>query len=99
MRLSPETRHVIKQSVLEIFGPEATVRLFGSRTDDAARGGDVDLLVECGEPVHDPLKKSLALNARLQLRLGEQQFDILVADPLTQSRAVHEVARRTGIVL
>lgn len=57
MRLTPETRRVIKESVLDVFGPNATVRVFGSRANDEARGGDIDLLVECSESVKDKLRK------------------------------------------
>lgn len=99
MRLTPETRQVIKQSVLDVFGPHATVRVFGSRTNDAARGGDIDLLVESSEPVKDRLKRTLTLTAMLQSRLGDQRIDVIVADPQTKPQSVHEVARRTGVPL
>lgn len=99
MRLTPETRQVIKESVQDVFGPNATVRLFGSRTDDEARGGDIDLLVECSEPVTDSLRKSLTLTARLQSRLGDQRIDVIVTDPQTKPQSVHDVARRTGVPL
>jgi len=46
MRLSDEERRVIRAACEEVFGPRATVRLFGSRVRDEARGGDLDLLVE-----------------------------------------------------
>ena len=99
MRLTPEARQIIKASAQEIFGPDATVCVFGSRTNDEARGGDIDLLVECTEPVEDRLRKTLALTASLQRRLGDQQIDVIVADPQTKRRPVHEVARRTGVPL
>mgnify|MGYP001560177528 CR=1 FL=1 len=99
MRLTPEARRVIKENVLDVFGPNATVRVFGSRTNDEARGGDIDLLVECGEPVRDRLRKTLTLTARLQSRLGDQRIDVIVADPQTKPQAVHEVARMTGVPL
>lgn len=99
MRLTPETRQVIKQSVLDVFGPHATVRVFGSRANDEARGGDIDLLVESSEPVKDRLKRTLALTAILQSRLGDQRIDVIVADPQTKPQSVHEVARRTGVPL
>lgn len=99
MRLTPETRQVIKESVQDVFGPNARVRLFGSRTNDEARGGDIDLLVECSEPVKDSLRKSLTLTARLQSRLGDQRIDVIVADPQTRPQSVHDVARRTGVPL
>ena len=99
MRLTPETRRIIRASAQEVFGPNATVRVFGSRTIDEARGGDIDLLVECSEPVKDRLQKTLALTARLQIRLGDQRIDVVVADPQTKLQSVHEVARRTGVPL
>ena len=99
MRLTPETRQVIKESVQYIFGPNATVCVFGSRTNDEARGGDIDLLVECSDPVKDRLRKTLSLTARLQRRLGDQRIDVIVADPQTKPQSVHEVARRTGVPL
>lgn len=46
MRLSEEHRLAILRVVAETCGPQARVRLFGSRVDDAWRGGDVDWLVE-----------------------------------------------------
>ena len=99
MRLTPEARQIIKASTQEVFGLNATVRVFGSRANDEARGGDIDLLVECSEPVKDRLKKTLALTARLQSRFGDQRIDVIVADPQTKPQSVHEVARRTGVPL
>ena len=46
MRLSERERSVIKLAVSKNFGDTARVLLFGSRTNDDRRGGDIDLLVE-----------------------------------------------------
>ena len=46
MRLSVDQTRVILHCVHQQFGADAQVMLFGSRLDDTARGGDVDLLVE-----------------------------------------------------
>jgi len=43
MRLSNDSMLTIKQAVTLIFGKDAKVYLFGSRTDDAKKGGDIDL--------------------------------------------------------
>lgn len=45
MRLSEAQRQAVVQAVAQACGPQARVRLFGSRLDDALRGGDVDRLV------------------------------------------------------
>jgi predicted nucleotidyltransferase len=99
MRLSPQSQRIIRESVRQVFGPQARVRLFESRVDDAARGGDIDLLVELDEQVDDRERKALSLIARLQMRLGDQPIDVLVLDPQTSRRPIHEQAFRTGVAL
>jgi len=46
MRLQSHEVDAIRAAVREIFGPTARTRLFGSRTRDDLRGGDIDLFVE-----------------------------------------------------
>ncbi len=46
MRLNNEQIAVIVEAVADLGGSDAEVFLFGSRVDDEARGGDVDLLIE-----------------------------------------------------
>ena len=45
MRLTPWERLTIRDTVRTVVGEGARVRLFGSGTEDSARGGDIDLLV------------------------------------------------------
>ena len=82
-----------------MFGPAAEVRLFGSRLDDDARGGDIDLLVVLREPIADAHGKELTFVARLQRRLGDQRIDVLVVEPGRPKAPVHQVALRDGIPL
>ena len=59
----------------EIAGGEARIRLFGSR-DDAARGGNIDLLVELPHPVQQPalLAASVAAHVNDPERYGVLAF-------------------------
>lgn len=97
MRLTPDQRRLIKEAVRDLFGPTARVSLFGSRVNDQARGGDIDLLIECAEPVENRVKLELKMTAILQQRLGDQRIDVLVTDPNTPTQEVHKVARSTGV--
>lgn len=101
MRLNEHQRGTIHETALEAFGPEATVRLFGSRVDDQARGGDIDLLVST--PLQDPadvVRAEMRFQALLQRRLGEQKIDVLVDYPSRRERPpIFRVAEQTGIPL
>ena len=46
MRLTEFEVQAIKQSAREVFGAGVGVALFGSRVDDAQRGGDIDLYIK-----------------------------------------------------
>ncbi|TFH86642.1 nucleotidyltransferase domain-containing protein [Billgrantia azerbaijanica] len=99
MRLTSEQVDTIKQATAEVFGNEVSVRLFGSRLDDEARGGDIDLLVESPSVIERKMDKMLTLTARLQIRLGDQPIDILVVDPATSLNPVHRHAMKTAKML
>lgn len=99
MRLTEEQRCLIKQLTRELVGNEARVLLFGSRTDDARRGGDIDLLVESPRPLPARFEQELQLGARLERALGGQRVDLLLVDPLTPLQPVHRAAQATGVPL
>lgn len=73
--------------------------LFGSRTRDDLRGGDIDLLIELAEPTTDKLSVSLRAGARLQIAIGERKIDVLVTDPQTVETPLIRAARLDGIAL
>ena len=62
---------------LSRIAPDARIYLFGSRTDDKKRGGDIDLLI-----VSDHLTKRDLRKLRLSFfeRFGEQRLDIVLDD-------------------
>ncbi|MGA8147211.1 MAG: hypothetical protein WB870_06480 [Gallionellaceae bacterium] len=99
MRLDEKTREIIKSEVASQFGAEAVVRLFGSRVDDIQRGGDIDLLIEPGQPLAHRIQAECRLAARLFIKLGGRKVNVLIKDPLKPLLLIHEQALRNGIVL
>lgn len=49
MRLNPDIASYLKMLIQENI-PESTIYLFGSRVDDNALGGDIDLMILTNEP-------------------------------------------------
>ena len=50
MRLNSKEIQSIVRIAKEIYGEDVSVYLFGSRTDDTKRGGDIDLLIRTESP-------------------------------------------------
>lgn len=75
MRISPAEAASIKR-VVAARDHDARVLLFGSRTDDAKRGGDIDLLIFSSTLDEDD---KLALRTALYDELEEQRIDLVIA--------------------
>ena len=89
MRLTEEERRTMRNAARRHFGPEARVLLFGSRTDNAKRGGDIDLLIESSLPVEEAERAKIRTIADIQLALGDQKIDIVVTPgPARDNRRV-----------
>ncbi|MDN5869902.1 MAG: nucleotidyltransferase domain-containing protein [Nitrococcus sp.] len=99
MRLSEEQIAAIRDVVRQEVGLEARVRVFGSRLDDARRGGDLDLFVEVNRPVENPAWLSARISARLTRRMHGRDVDVVLSAPNLQRRFVHVVAEREGQLL
>lgn len=97
MRLSTHERDVIRRATVELAGPAARALLFGSRTRQDARGGDIDLLIELAQVHPERFVLGGRIGARIERQLGLQKIDILVADPDTPDSPVLTEARRAGI--
>lgn len=80
MRLSKSEIQAIKSCVLN-FDPNGKVYLYGSRTDDTKRGGDIDLLIESQSI---DFRKKLELRQALFDQIGEQKIDIVISNKSNQ---------------
>jgi predicted nucleotidyltransferase len=70
MRLTEAEIDVIRGAVRARFGADSAIWLFGSRLDNAVRGGDIDLYVEpAAVPSENLFLAREALRRELQQRL------------------------------
>ena len=77
MRLTKSTQKTIGETIVR-FDSKAKVLLFGSRTDDSAKGGDIDLLVISETLTKRDIRK---IKIHLQDQFGMQRFDMILASP------------------
>jgi len=93
MRLKPEEISVITSAVLE-KDSQAKIYLFGSRADDSARGGDIDILVLSGRLT---FKDKLKIKAKIFESMEDQKLDILISPDITDPFV--KLAKENGILL
>lgn len=98
MRLSEPEIAAIKRSAAEVFGADVVVRLFGSRLDDARRGGDIDLHLDVA-PGRATWDHEAAYTIRLHDALGEQRIDVVLHERGQALRPIDEIAVAEGRVL
>jgi predicted nucleotidyltransferase len=66
MRLTKQQAQTITQTVSRLAGTGSSVYLFGSRLNDQAKGGDIDLFIESDTPL------SLIHRAQIKMELESQ---------------------------
>ena len=100
MRLTEQQQEIIRQVLLKHFGKGSELRLFGSRADDNARGGDIDLYIEPELRAADDIVEA-KLNAlvELHLALGEQKIDLVINRKSGTVLPIYKIAKETGIRL
>ena len=99
MRLNSSTQETIKTEVLNLLGENCIVLLFGSRTDDSQRGGDIDLLIESPVVIKNRVQLECKLTARLYIKLGGRKVDVIIKDCNTPIKPIHQQAIEHGIIL
>jgi predicted nucleotidyltransferase len=100
MRLTENEITAIKSVTRSVFGENAFVVLFGSRTEDNKKGGDIDLLIKCSKTISRDDLYQLKLNYLVQLkkRIGDQKIDILI-DGGQANNTIYKTVAKNGIIL
>ena len=98
VRLNPTEISIIKSSFKKTFS-KGRIYLFGSRTDNTKRGGDIDLYIQ-SHNLSDPiqrLRKKLNFQMLVKTRLGDQKIDVLLET--NPKSSIERVAIQQGIPL
>jgi predicted nucleotidyltransferase len=99
MRLTDEQVQAIRYLACQVAGDRCRVRVFGSRLDDTALGGDVDLLLELMEPVDNPALMAAELSARVSRVMHGRKVDVLLSAPNLARFPIHDIALKEGQLL
>lgn len=95
MRLSPEVTRVIQEAFVQVF-ERGDLYLFGSRVDDARKGGDIDLYVDTDN--RERLgEKRIEFLTQIKRHIGNQRIDLVVSRSVR--RSIDEVATSEGVLL
>lgn len=104
MRLTPRRRTVLRRAFERRFAPDARLWLYGSRTDDGMRGGDIDLMVQTALDDPDALiesKLSFLADLHSTPEFDGEKIDLVLWSPALQGppQPIHRVAMAEGMEL
>ena len=99
MRLTLSQIEMIRNNAQLVFGKIVRVTLFGSRVDDQAKGGDVDLMLEVPNIVDEPALLSARVASRVSRAMNGRKVDVILKAPNLKSQPIHEIATRDGVIL
>lgn len=96
MRLTYSEKELIKKAFYETF-QDGKIYLFGSRVDDAKRGGDIDLYLCPAQKFENERELKRKFQILLDEYIGEQKIDVVMAKDA--ARPIEQVAIRDGVEL
>jgi predicted nucleotidyltransferase len=99
MRLTSQQIQSIRDIAYQIAGKRGRVHVFGSRLDDNAWGGDLDLLIELPEAVIKPALMAVQISARVSRLMYGRKVDVIISAPNLKQLPIHEVALKEGQAL
>jgi predicted nucleotidyltransferase len=99
MRLTNHQILAIRQLANQVAGDKSRVRVFGSRLDDTAQGGDVDLMLELPESVDNPALMSAQMSDLVSRAMHGRKVDVLLSAPNLMRLPIHDIAFKEGQLL
>ena len=92
MRHTDHQIHAILQLVHQVSGVQTRLRVFGSRLDDTARSGDIDLMPELPQSVDNSAFVSAQISALVSRAMHGRKVDVLLNAPNLLRLPIHEIA-------
>lgn len=99
MRLNVHQIQEILHIAHQVAGNQTRVRVFGSRLDDTAHGGDIDLMLESPEPVDNPALMAAQMSAKVSRAMNGRKVDVLLSAPNLMRLPIHDIAFKEGQLL
>lgn len=99
MRLSEFEISSIKTLAVQHFGKDVQVFLFGSRTINHERGGDIDLFISNPNGRQFKIRTKIDFITDLILQIGEQKIDVVLDNPVSRNSFFFKTIQETGIQL
>ena len=99
MRLTDYQIQAIRQLAHQVAGNQSRVRVFGSRLDDTAHGGDIDLMLELSVPVDNPALMAAQMAAQVSRAMHGRKVDVLLSAPNLMRLPIHDIAFKEGQLL
>lgn len=99
MRLNEFEIESIKSLANRHFGNDVQVFLFGSRTKDQLKGGDIDLFIRNYKNERLEIRTKINFITDLVLLIGDQKIDVVLDNPATRNSAFFKTINQTGIQL
>jgi predicted nucleotidyltransferase len=99
MRLTDYQIQIIRKITRQLAGDQSRVRVFGSRLDDTAHGGDVDIMLELPEPVDNPALMAAQISAQVSRAMHGRKVDVVLSAPNLMRLPIHDIAFKEGQLL
>lgn len=97
MRLSEHEIETINKLARFHFGKDVEVILFGSRTNDKKKGGDIDLFVTKKSKDKPAQLSKINFLVDLMMDIGEQKVDVVLDSEEIRKSGFYQTINQTGI--
>lgn len=99
MPIKSEHMRQIREIARDNYGEDVRVVLFGSRVDNNAKGGDIDLLIESAEKNRMNFENRIKFLTALKLAIGDQKIDVVYNKRENFGMNITSTALKTGVEL